>query len=171
MLVVPIIFKQIEETGLSMWIRDSPSFFAYWFILSFHAIGMGLLVGASVVLDLRILGVARELPITPLKGLNRIMWFGFWIQIISGALLLTAYPTKAFTNIDFYIKMTFVTAAVITMSKLNKRIFSNPDLSDSEMMSKGRQLAQLSLFFWVVAVTAGRLLAYTYQWLKYDYRG
>ena len=47
-LAVPIIFKTIEESGLSTWIRDSPSIFAYWFILSLHAIGMGLLVGTIV---------------------------------------------------------------------------------------------------------------------------
>ena len=64
---VPVIFKTIEESGISTWIRDSPSFFAFWFILSFHAIGMGLLVGASLVIDLRILGVARELPLGPLQ--------------------------------------------------------------------------------------------------------
>ena len=73
-MAVPLIFKTIEESGLSTWIRDSPSIFAYWFILSFHAIGMGLLVGASVVIDLRILGVARDLPMAPLKGLYRVIW-------------------------------------------------------------------------------------------------
>src|SRR2546430_17446161 len=92
-LAVPLIFKTIEESGLSTWIRDSPSVFGYWFILSLHAIGMGLLVGASVVIDLRILGVARDLPLAPFKGLYRIIWTGFWIQVASGALLLIAYPT------------------------------------------------------------------------------
>src|SRR5438105_7705735 len=83
-LAVPLIFKTIEESGLSSWIRDSPSIFAYWFILSVHALGMGLLVGASVVIDLRILGVARDLPLAPLEELYRIIWIGFWIQVVSG---------------------------------------------------------------------------------------
>src|SRR5438552_17279358 len=102
-LAVPLIFKTIEETGISSWIRDSPSFFAFWFILSLHALGMGLAVGASVIIDLRILGVARDLPLSPLKGLYKVLWLGFWIQIVSGSLLLIAYPTKAFTNLDFYL--------------------------------------------------------------------
>jgi len=170
-LAVPLIFKTIEESGISTWIRDSLSFFAYWFILSFHAIGMGLLVGASVVIDLRILGVARDLPLSPLKGLYGIIWTGFWIQVASGLLLLIAYPTKAFTNPDFYLKLTLIGLAVAFMQKLRQRVFSDSTLTEPEMMTKGKALATWSLVFWVGAVTAGRLLAYTYNYLKYDYRG
>jgi hypothetical protein len=170
-LAVPLIFKTIEESGISTWIRDSPSFFAFWFILSFHAIGMGLLVGASVVIDLRILGVAKDLPIAPLKSLYRVIWLGFVIQIVSGTLLLIGYPTKAFTNPDFYIKMTLVGLGVAVMHLLNKRVFSDSSLSDTDMMAKGKALATWSLVIWAGAVTAGRLLAYTYNYLKYDYRG
>jgi len=170
-LAVPIIFKTIEESGLSSWIRDSPSIFAYWFILSCHAIGMGLLVGASVVIDLRLLGVAKELPLAPLKGLYRIIWIGFWIQIVSGGLLLIAYPTKALTNPDFYIKLTLIGIAVTVMHTIRKRVFTDSTLSDSDMMVKGKALAVWSLVLWAGAVTAGRLLAYTYNYLKYDYRG
>lgn len=170
-MAVPLIFKTIEESGLSSWIRDSPSFFAFWFILSFHAIGMGLLVGASVVIDLRLLGVAKDLPISPLKSLYRVIWLGFAIQIVSGTLLLIGYPTKAFTNPDFYIKMTLVGVGVAVMHLLNKRVFSDSSLSDADMMAKGKTLATWSLVVWAGAVTAGRLLAYTYNYLKYDYRG
>jgi hypothetical protein len=170
-LAVPIIFKTIEESGISSWIRDSPSIFAYWFILSLHAVGMGLLVGASVVIDLRLLGVAKDLPLAPLKGLYRIIWIGFWIQVASGALLLVAYPTKALTNPDFYIKLTLIGLAVAVMQTIKKRVFSDSNMSESEMMLKGKALATWSLVFWAGAVTAGRLLAYTYNYLKYDYRG
>jgi hypothetical protein len=170
-VAVPIILKTIEESGLSVWIRDSPSIFAYWFIISLHAVGMGLAVGASVIIAMRMLGVARDLPLAPLKGLYPIMWTGVWIQIISGTLLLVAYPTKAFTNVDFYLKLLLIGLAVAFMQKLKKRVFVDAALSDSEMMLKGRTLAAWSLVFWVGAVTAGRLLAYTYSFVKYDFRG
>jgi hypothetical protein len=170
-LAVPLIFKTIEESGISVWIRDSPSFFAYWFIISLHAVGMGLLVGASVVIALRILGVAKDLPIAPLKGLYPVMWTGFWIQIVSGTLLLIAYPTKALTNIDFYVKLTMIALAVVFMQKIKKRVFSESGLSDFELTVKSKGLAAWSLVFWVGAVTAGRLLAYTYSFVKYDFRG
>ena len=170
-MAVPLIFQTIEESGISTWIRDSPSILAFWFILSFHAVGMGLLVGASVVIDLRILGVARNLPLAPLKGLYGIIWTGFWIQVVSGTLLLIAYPTKGLTNPDFYIKLTLIALAVIVMQKMKNRVFGDSSLSDADMMKKGKALAMLSLVFWVGAVTAGRLLAYTYSYVKYGNPG
>ena len=170
-MAVPLIFKTIEESGLSTWIRDSPSIFAFWFIISLHAIGMGLLVGASAVIDLRILGVAKDLPLSPLKGLYRIIWIGFAIQVVSGTLLLIAYPTKALTNPDFYLKLTLVALAVVVMQKLKTKVFEDASLSDSTMMMKGRALAMWSLLLWFGVVTSGRMLAYTYVYIKYGYAG
>ena len=151
-----------------MWIRDSPSPFAYWFILTIHAIGMGVLVGASTVLDLRLLGVARDLPIAPLRRLYPIMWFGFWMQVASGFLLMIAFPTKALTNPVFYTKLILIGFAMTMMLKLNRRIFSDSSLNDDQsMMLKGRRLATWSLVCWAAAMTAGRLLAYTAKYLVY----
>ena len=162
------IMKAVEESGLSVWIRDSPSIFAYWFILSFHALGMGMAVGASVVIDFRILGIARDLPLSPLKGLYRIIWAGFWIQVVSGILLLIAYPTKALTNPDFYIKLTLIGIAIAVMKMIQKRVFSDSSLNESAMMLKGRSLAVWSLVLWLGVVTAGRLLAYTFTYINYS---
>ena len=167
-MLIPLIFKSIEESGISMWIRDSPSLFAYWFVISAHAIGMGLLVGASVIIDLRILGVARDVPLSPLRKLYGILWLGFWIQIISGAGLIIAYPTKAFMNWDFYLKMTLIAISVVVMRMIWKRVFSDTTLSEPDMMLRGKTLAMLSLILWLGAVTSGRMLAYTATHIRYD---
>jgi len=156
------IFKAIEETGQSIWIRESSSVFSFWFILSVHAIGMGLLVGASVVIGLRFLGFAPDMPIAPLQRFYRFIWAGFWIQVVSGILLLIAYPTKSLTNPLFYIKLTLIGLAVASMQMLRNRVFADSNLSEAAMMAKGRVIAVWSLIFWVAAITAGRLLAYTY---------
>lgn len=162
---VVLIFKEIEQTGLSVWLRESDSAFGYWFILAIHCIGMGLLVGASALIDLRILGAAPDLPLAPLKKFYTYIWLGFWIQIASGALLLWAYPTKSLTNPDFYVKLVLIGFGVALMQMLKNRVFSDPGLSETVMMAKGRSFAILSLIVWVAAVTAGRLLAYTYTTL------
>ena len=156
------IFKAIEETGLSVWIRESDSFYSFWLILSVHALGMGLLVGASVVIGLRILGMAPDLPLAPLQRFYRFIWVGFWIQVASGILLLIAYPTKSLTNPLFYLKLTLIGLALVTMQMLRNRVFTDSSLTEAAMMAKGRVFAIWSLVFWVGAVTAGRLLAYTY---------
>ena len=158
-----LVFKEIEQTGLSVWIRESDSFFGYWFILSFHAIGMGLLVGASLLIDLRILGLPPDLPLAPLQRLYRFIWVGFWIQVVSGVLLLIAYPTKSLTNPDFYLKLALIGLALTLMTRLRNRVFNDPGLTETAMMAKGKVMAIWSIVFWVGAITAGRLLAYTYS--------
>jgi len=160
-----LLLKEVEQTGLSMWIRESDSFLAFWLILSVHAIGMGVLVGASLLIDLRILGVAPDLPLAPFKKLYRFIWVGFWIQVVSGILLLIAYPTKSLTNVDFYLKLTLIGLGVAFMQIIKKRVFSDSIASETAMMANGRVFAIWSLIFWVGAVTAGRLLAYTYTTL------
>jgi hypothetical protein len=156
------VLRSIEQTDFSIWIRESDSLFGYWFILSFHAIGMGLLVGASVLIDLRILGLAPDLPLPPFKRLYRFIWTGFWIQVASGLLLLVAYPAKSLTNPDFYLKLALIAVALTLMQKLRTRVFADSSMNETVMMAKGRVFAIWSLVFWVAAVTAGRLLAYTY---------
>jgi len=156
------IFRAIEETGLSVWIRESDSYFSFWLILSVHAIGMGVLVGASVVIGLRILGLAPDLPLAPLQRFYRFIWVGFWIQVASGLLLLIAYPTKSLTNPLFYVKLTMIGLAMVSVQMLRNRVFADSSLNEATMMARGRLLAMWALVFWVAAVTAGRLLAYTY---------
>ena len=167
-MALPLFFKEIEESGLSTWMRESPSLLGFWFVLSIHAIGMGLLVGASALIDLRILGVAPDLPLAPLKGLYRVIWAGFWIQVVSGMFLLIAYPTKALTNPDFYIKLTLIGIAMKIMLMLRNRVFNDPSLSEAAIMAKVKVCATWSLIVWVAAVTAGRLLAYTYSYVSYS---
>ena len=156
------IFRAIEATGLSVWIRESNSYYSFWLILSVHAIGMGVLVGASVLIGLRILGLAPDLPLAPLKRFYTFIWAGFWMQVASGLLLLIAYPAKSLTNPLFFLKLTLIGLAMVSMQMLRKRVFADSSLSEATMMARGRVFVIWALVFWVAAVTAGRLLAYTY---------
>lgn len=168
-MAVPEVFNTIEQSGLSSWLRESPSIFGFYFILLFHTIGMSLVVGANAVVDLRILGVAPGLPLHPLKRLFGVMWTGLAINVTTGLLLLTAYPTKALTNPDFYIKLTFIGLAVYTMYKMSIQVFGDPSLSEAVMIAKGKLMAKLSLVFWIGAVCAGRLLSETARYFFYGH--
>ena len=57
----------LEGTALSQWVVGSDSIFAFPGILCLHAIGMGLAVGTSAALDLRILGVGRGIPLAEMR--------------------------------------------------------------------------------------------------------
>ena len=166
-MVPPTFLRTIEDSGFSTWLRESESPFAFYFVLLFHTFGLALLVGANTVVDLRILGVAREIPLAPLKRLFRIMWLGFGINALTGVLLIIAYPTKALTNPVFYLKLTLIGFAVWIITLLKDRVFSDPKLDETAMMARGATLAKWSIFLWIGAITAGRLLAYTYKYLTY----
>jgi hypothetical protein len=163
----PAFLQVIENTAFSTWLRESESPFAFYFILLFHTFGLALLVGANAVVDLRLLGVARAIPLAPLKRLFRIMWIGFAMNAATGILLVLAYPTKSLTNPDFYIKLALIGLAIWVMQKLNRQVFQDSSLSEAEMIAKGATLAKFSIFLWFGAITAGRLLAYTYKYLTF----
>jgi hypothetical protein len=166
-LAPPIFLQTIEDTGFSTWLRESESPFAFYFILLFHTFGLAILVGANMIVDLRLLGVARAMPLAPLKKLFPIMWTGFAMNAVTGVLLVMAYPTKSLTNFDFYIKLTIIGFAIWVMSRLKNQVFGDPSLSEAEMAARGAALARWSLFLWFSAIAAGRLLAYTYKYLTY----
>jgi len=166
-LAPPLFLQTIEDTGFSTWLRESESPFAFYFILLFHTFGLALLVGANVVVDLRLLGVARGIPLAPLQRLFRIMWIGFAMNAVTGVLLVVAYPTKSLTNWDFYLKLAVIGFAVWVMQRLKSEVFADASLSEADMMARGATLAKWSLILWFGAITAGRLLAYTYKYLTY----
>jgi hypothetical protein len=159
--------QTIEDTGISTWLRESESPFAFYFILLFHTFGLALLVGANLVVDLRLLGVARSIPLAPLKRLFPIMWIGFAMNAATGILLVFAYPTKSLTNLDFYVKLTIIGFAVWVMQKLQRQVFDDSSLSEADMTARGTTLARWSLVLWFAAIAAGRLLAYTYKYLTF----
>src|ERR1700686_4871230 len=145
-LAPPLFFEAIENTGFSTWLRESESPFAFYFILLFHTFGLALLVGANTVVDLRLLGVARGIPLAPLKRLFRIMWIGFAMNAVTGILLVIAYPTKSLTNPDFYIKLALIGFAIWVMQKLNSLVFKDSSLSEADMIARGATLAKFSIF-------------------------
>ena len=166
-MAVPEFFRTVEQSALSTWIRESPSVFAYYFILLFHTFGLSLVVGANAVVDLRILGVAPTIPLKPLKRLFGIMWVGFGMNVLTGMLLLIGYPTKALTNPVFYAKLLFIGLGVITMRRIQVRVFEDESLSEVAMIAKGKTIVIWSLVFWISAIAAGRLLSETYKYLNY----
>ncbi len=156
----------VESTALSQWVVGSPSMFAFPGILTFHAIGMGFAVGISAALDLRILGVAPNVPLGELRRFMPILWAGFWMNAVSGVLLLIGYPTKALTNPVFYLKLTLIAVAMVLLVRISRRVFATRSGGTSappEITPSLRNLAIASLVCWTGAITAGRLLAYTYH--------
>ena len=156
---------RIEESGFSQWVKGADSLFAFPGILLLHTIGMGLLVGINATFDLRILGFAPAVRLRAFQKFFPVMWIGFWINAATGTILLAVNATKLTRNPDFYVKLAFIALAVINVQMLKKQVFSPPLFDgatpeEAAPSTRVRILAITSMFFWIGAITAGRLLAY-----------
>jgi hypothetical protein len=147
--------------------RDSQSFLAYPMIILLHTLGLVMLAGPSIVLDLRILGVAPQLPLSPMQRFHKMVWWGFYINLISGTILLIAYPTKALTDPVFYLKMACVLGAMVCVQMIHHRLF-RPSAEQADTMAfQSKNLAKISLLCWFGAIVAGKFIEYTYRYIVY----
>ena len=153
-------YQWLENTGFSTWVRESPSVFAFPVILLLHTVGMALCVGISAGINLRVLGFAPGLRLSPLEKLFPILWVGFWINAITGTVLVMQDATNKLRNPDFFVKMVFIALALVVLRMIKNRVFKDPQLDRVPLGSNVKVLAILSIFFWLGAITCGRLLAY-----------
>jgi hypothetical protein len=152
------VLAWLEGSAFSIWVREAPTIWAFSTILTLHTFGMGVLVGASGLLALRLLGIGRTMPLAPLQSLYRIMWFGFWLNLITGSMLFAADATSRGTQWLFGIKMLLVAVGVVTMVMIRRQVYGTR--TEPVIDGSTRTLAAISLAAWIFAITAGRLLAY-----------
>src|SRR3984893_1949103 len=139
------LLAQLERSGVVTWIHESTSLFAYPGILLLHTIGMALVVGIAAAIDLRILGFAPALPLVPMERFLPVLWVGFWINAVTGAVLFAVDATAKATNLDFWIKMVFIALAVINTRLIQKRVLRDPDLDKRSLSIQAKVLAGTSL--------------------------
>jgi len=164
------VLEWIETTGLALWLRESPSVWSFPAVLTLHTTGMAVLIGASFVLDLRLLGIGRSVPLSAFRWVFPVVAVGLVVNVVTGVLLFVKNATVWGTEVPFLIKMSFVIASVATLVPIRRYVVDlPPDLSaearsaEAEARSAevgGRVLAIASILLWSGAVTAGRLLAY-----------
>jgi hypothetical protein len=146
----------LQSLPFSVWVSESDTVWGYPAILTLHTIGFGVLVGANTVVNLRLLGVGRDVPLSSLRPLFRPMWVGLTINALTGATLFAAAATEKGTQTVFYVKLTLIAFALAVLLRI-RRIVLN---SDARPPRAGRRLAAASLVLWIGAITAGRLMAY-----------
>ena len=161
------LFVWLEATPLSTWLRESPSLWAFPFVLILHTVGLAFFVGTNVAWDVRVLGFSLGIPLEALRRYFLVMWAGFWINAFSGVLLLIAYPTKALTNPLFYTKLALIAFGVVLAFRIRRQVNGLAAPADAPPMA--RMLAAVSLACWIAVIFAGRLLAYTCTRLTVDF--
>ena len=153
------ILAWLESNPLAVWVHESPSVWAQPTVLTLHTMGMAVLVGASWVLDLRLLGISRNIPLSAFRWVFRAVAVGLIVNLVTGALLFAQRATTWGTSIPFLIKMALVIASVATLLPLRSHLFRS-DAEQHEVSGRTRLLAIASILAWSGAITAGRLLAY-----------
>ena len=175
----------LEQTAVSVWIRETPTLWGFPFILFLHTLGLGVVAGLSVALNVWVLKLAQRSPTTPLAPVFPAIWIGFTVALASGVLLLIAYPTKALTDWVFYLKIALIVAALAQLQRLRRRVFGPGagvgDVRGGEPAAAAgaapapvtaayrdpalRASAVVAIALWIGAVVTGRFLAYTYEYL------
>ena len=107
----------------------------------------------------------RSCPFAPLRRFFRIVWAGFWLNVVSGVFLLIAYPTKALTNPLFYIKLVLIALGVFALRRIERQL--SVDTARDATPAVPRSLALWMLGLWLGVLTAGRALAYTATYILY----
>ena len=153
------LLQALEGSAFSAWVRESPSIWAYPTILTLHTVGLGVLVGANWMVDLRVLGFARAIPVTVLSRAFPIMWAGFWLNAVTGAVLFAGDPTTKGTTAVFMWKLVIVAVGVVLMIALKRKLYGRS--IDNRTASTGvRTLATTSLVPYIAAIAPGRWMAY-----------
>jgi hypothetical protein len=150
----------LENTPIANAIRTIP-----WLYPAFetgHYIGLSLLVGGILLIDLRVLGMARALPLKSMIGLLPFVWAGFIINVLTGSMLFIYGATNFGTNGAFLLKMGFMVLAGLNALAFDVSVRRSGPLwvaaDRPPTLVKG--FATLSLVFWICVVTTGRWMAY-----------
>ncbi len=151
-------FFWMRESHFGEYMRDQQ--WAFSICESIHFIGVCLLFGALLVIDIRMLGYARKISIPWALKLIPIAIFGFAINLITGICFIFVDPFQYFTNPVFLIKMGLIVLAGINAIyhevACKERICALPEGADTDTRTKW--IAGISLLLWTLIILCGRLL-------------
>jgi hypothetical protein len=150
----------LDNSAVGNWVRDAPTIWAFPTILVLHTIGMAIVAGGSTMISLVMLGFWPAVPIKPFARVFPYMWAAFFLNAVTGTLMLIADATNKLTSLDFYIKMALVFLGMYLLFRIQRQIFQNPQVDLAPLPGNSKLLAWASIACWFGAITSGRLLAY-----------
>jgi hypothetical protein len=158
--VLDTLANWLLTTRLSTFVTGYP--WVWPALETLHFIGLCLLAGAVGLIDLRLLGMAKRIPLAPLLRLSRWGVVGFTINLLTGILFFVGVPGQYVHNIAFQLKMLFIVLAGLNVLVFNLAVFRHTaTLGAGEDAARSAQVvAAVSLFLWVGVMYLGRMLPY-----------
>lgn len=133
----------------------------YLLVNAAHILGIGLLVGAILPLDLRLIGVLREGPIAVLAPfLARVATAGLALAMLTGFMLFSVKPVEYAGNPAFLTKISLVVIGFVNVFAQHRSAGWRQLRQDGERTASIRALAGLSFIIWLAAIVAGRWIGF-----------
>jgi hypothetical protein len=153
----------LEGSVLGHAMRES-GVWTYGVVNLAHILGVASLFGAVLVLDLRLMGLWRKIALPAIsEPTMRVAAAGFVISVISGVCLIATKATEYVGNPFLYIKFPAIGVGLLNVIALNSlsawKQHKMRELSLREQ-SKLAVFGGISLFCWLTAITAGRMIGY-----------
>jgi hypothetical protein len=132
-----------------------------------HYFGMSLMLGLIGVLDLRILGVNKRLPIGSLKPFVPLAIAAIVVNAATGMIFVVGNPVGGpetyLANLSFQLKMgtlllALVNLVVFRITGLEAKVYAVPAQGDAPAAAK--VIAVISIACWLLVIFFGRLLMY-----------
>lgn len=150
----------IEETWLHAAMVNAT--WAFPLAEAAHFFGLCLLIGSIGVIDLRLLGFARSLPVRAVHQLLPWVWIGFGINLVTGILFIFSTPDFYAPNMAFRIKMVLLLLAGANalwyQLTVHRKVDSWPETGDAPAQAK--LIAGISLGLWISVIFFGRFIMY-----------
>ncbi|WP_376873654.1 DUF6644 family protein [Albirhodobacter sp. R86504] len=154
------VITTLNSTALSGFVMGN----AYLFpILEMaHFIGLCLLFGSLVIVDLRVVGFAPAVPITSVDRFVRFALIGFAINLTSGVLFVIGDSDRYLVNIAFWSKMVLIGIAGLNTAYFVRRVKPQMDqgVASRDLTKDAHVVAWLSLTLWTCVIILGRFIPY-----------
>lgn len=141
------------------WLRAS--WVAYLLVNAAHIIGIALLVGPILILDLRLMGAWRHLPLGILAPLlSRVAAFGLGLAVLAGAWLFTVRPAEYLANPAFGWKLALIAAALANIAVQHANPAYRRALAAGIAPASVKLSAAASALIWLGVIIAGRWIGF-----------
>ena len=143
----------VPDVNPFAWIGSHP--WAYPALEVVHIVGIALLLGNLVLLELRIIGAGAALPLPALARLSlTVVGVGFALAALSGLLMFASRPDELLNNRAFVLKMGLVMLAGLNAAAFHARG------GLQRLDAWARVQALLSVGLWIGVIICGRWIAY-----------
>ncbi|HEX4277025.1 MAG TPA: DUF6644 family protein [Bryobacteraceae bacterium] len=149
----------LEKTPVAMSMRESLWIFDA--VETIHTLGIVLVAGTIMLLDLRLLGLGlRREPVSDVAG-RTVPWTlaGFCLMALTGAWLFSAEASKLYHSPAFRIKLVLLALAGLNALLFHLTVYRQVN-GWVDIPVRARMAGLISLVLWTCIIAAGRSIAY-----------